>query len=229
MVIRINFNKLFRFFKNPPFILRKVKQYRKQIFYILFFAVVTTSFGILETFRIRDYKIDEDNISKTVILSELSPTMKAVSKLSFPLPDKYRYYISSKQGMRNAIQDVNAGGESSIANYHNAIDFAVSEGTPVYAARDGYVKTVYPGAWNGAAWKGHPTYGGLIELVHSDGITTLYAHLVRTQVKEGAFVKEGALIGNTGGVKGKRGSGNSTGPHLHFSVYINIEDMFKEN
>lgn len=150
---------------------------------------------------------------------------RSYEKFSFPLPKKYRYYISSKQGMRGSIEDVNAGGTASAAIYHNAIDFAVPVGTPVYAAKDGYVVNCYPSLWNGSQWKGHPTYGGMIELKHADGTSSLYAHLVQTTVKEGTFVQRGDQIGLTGGKKGKRGSGNSTGPHLHFSVFVDIETM----
>lgn len=150
---------------------------------------------------------------------------KSYEKFSFPLPEKYRHYISSKQGMRGSIENVNAGGTASAAIYHNAIDFAVPVGTPVYAAKDGYVANCYPSLWNGQQWKGHPTYGGMIEIKHSDGTSSIYAHLVQTMVKEGTFVQRGDQIGLTGGKKGRRGSGNSTGPHLHFSVFVDIEDM----
>lgn len=156
--------------------------------------------------------------------SIIAPT-KSFELFKFPLPEQYRYYVSSGQGMRGSIKNVNAGGGSSTATYHNAIDFAVPVGTKVYAAKSGYVTNAYPSAWNGSKWKGHPTYGGMIEIQHPDGTVSLYAHLIMTEVREGVFVKQGQEIGLTGGERGKRGSGNSTGPHLHFSIYVNIEDM----
>ena len=66
----------------------------------------------------------------------------------------------------------------------------------------------------------------MIEIRHPDGTTSLYAHLSMTLVTEGTYVSKGQLIGLSGGVKGRRGSGNSTGPHLHFAVYLNIESLF---
>ena len=157
----------------------------------------------------------------------LETNFSSIEKLKFPLPEKYRYYISSEQGLRESIPNVNAGGGATLSTYHNAIDIAVPDKTPVYAAKSGYVQTVYPSYYNGDKWKGHPQYGGLIEIKHSDGTITLYAHLSFTEVREGSYVSTGDEIGWSGGKRGRRGSGNSTGPHLHFSEYIDIGTQFK--
>lgn len=152
-----------------------------------------------------------------------------LNKKSFPLPEQYRPYKTSEQGLRDAIPNVNAGGGYSLATYHNAIDYACPDQTEVYACDDGYVINVYPSYFNGGAvYNGYGSYGGLIEIRHSDKTTSLYAHLSMTKVTEGTFVKRGDLIALSGGVKGRRGSGNSTGPHLHFAIYVNIEDMLEE-
>lgn len=214
-----------KFLQNPLKSLQTIKKLRLQIFLLIVF-VMTYSFGFKQS-SINELKIPTvHDIDEKIIVAELGHTAVAHHKFTFPLPEKYRYYISSQQGLRDSIANVNLGGESSLAQYHNAIDFAVPEGTPVYAAKDGYVKTVYPSIWNGSQWRGHPTYGGLVELQHQDGTSSLYAHLVMTQVKEGTYVKQGITIGLSGGVRGKRGSGNSTGPHLHFSIYVDIDSMW---
>ena len=167
-----------------------------------------------------------DEVANTTVFNQESVTSISIDKLYFPLPEKYRYYISSEQGLRASIPNVNAGGGATSSTYHNAIDFAVPDKTPVYAAKSGYVKTVYPSYYNGEIWKGHPTYGGLIEIAHTDGTTTLYAHLSYTEVREGDYVEAKQEIGWSGGKKGRRGSGNSTGPHLHFSEYVDINNQF---
>ena len=152
-----------------------------------------------------------------------------LTKKLFPLPPKYRAYKTSEQGLRDSIPNVNIGGGSSLATYHNAIDYACPDKTEVYACDDGYVFNVFPSYYNGGAlYKGHESYGGLIEIRHSDGTTSLYGHLSMTKVKEGSYVKRGEVIGLSGGVKGRRGSGNSTGPHLHFAIYPNIEYLLQE-
>jgi murein DD-endopeptidase MepM/ murein hydrolase activator NlpD len=88
------------------------------------------------------------------------------------------------------------------ATIHTGLDFAAPTGTPVRAATAGTVTSV---GWAGA-------YGNKIEITHPDGTETWYAHLSRTDVREGAQVATGAVIGAVGA------TGNVTGSHLHFEV-----------
>lgn len=153
-------------------------------------------------------------------------SVKKIQPFIFPLDDVYRDNITSIQGLRTPISLPNAGGTTS-GKYHNALDIAVPDFTPVKAAKAGKVMVVYPSYYNGGRkFKGHPQYGGYIEIVHDDGTKTIYAHLSMTSVHEGDIVAVGQKIGNSGGVAGRRGSGTSTGPHLHFEVILNINDMF---
>ena len=46
-------------------------------------------------------------------------------------------------------------------------------------------------------------------------ISTLYAHMSRTAVKVGTYIKKGQVVGYEGS------TGYSTGPHLHFEVRVN--------
>ena len=45
-------------------------------------------------------------------------------------------------------------------------------------------------------------------------------------IKEGDTVKQGEIIGRSGGVSGRRGSGLSTGPHLHFFIRFNMNSFY---
>lgn len=85
---------------------------------------------------------------------------------------------------------------------HDGIDVAAPEGSPVSAAADGQV--VYAGA--------QPGYGQVVILRHPGGLLTLYAHMSKVLVADGARVKAGDAIARVGQ------SGRTTGPHLHFEV-----------
>ncbi|WP_243058344.1 M23 family metallopeptidase [Nocardioides sp. SR21] len=85
---------------------------------------------------------------------------------------------------------------------HTGLDFAAPTGTPVRAATGG---TVSFAGWDGA-------YGNKIEITHPDGTETWYAHLSQLYVAEGNPVATGTVVGEVGG------TGNVTGPHLHFEI-----------
>ncbi|MBO0350103.1 M23 family metallopeptidase [Phormidium pseudopriestleyi FRX01] len=88
---------------------------------------------------------------------------------------------------------------------HHGIDIAGPTGTPILAAASGVVITA---EWHTGG------YGNLLEIEHSDGSITLYAHNDRILVNEGDQVEGGQLIAQMGS------TGFSTGPHLHFEVHL---------
>jgi len=89
--------------------------------------------------------------------------------------------------------------------FHAGVDLAAPEGTTVYACKRGQVtQTGY-----------NSTYGNYIILLHTNGMTSLYAHLSKIEVKKGQSVMAGNIIGKVGT------TGASTGPHLHFEIRIN--------
>lgn len=85
---------------------------------------------------------------------------------------------------------------------HSGLDLPSPTGTPVNVAAPGYV-----------AWARTGTlYGNYVMVIHSGGLSTLYAHLSRIDVSPDQFVSRGDVIGAVGS------TGLSTGPHLHFEV-----------
>jgi murein DD-endopeptidase MepM/ murein hydrolase activator NlpD len=87
-------------------------------------------------------------------------------------------------------------------SFHTGVDLIAPPGTPVVAAAGGMVSTVAHVA----------EYGNIVEVDHDNGLTTRYAHLLRSQVKVGDVVMKGQAIAQVGS------TGRSTGPHLHFEV-----------
>jgi murein DD-endopeptidase MepM/ murein hydrolase activator NlpD len=94
--------------------------------------------------------------------------------------------------------------------FHEGLDISVSIGTVVTAPADGVV--VFASRDSG--------YGRMIKINHGYGYTTIYGHLEKFLVKEGATVTRGEPIGKVGM------SGRTTGPHLHYEVW---KDGEKQN
>ena len=100
---------------------------------------------------------------------------------------------------------------SGVTRLHNGVDLAAVTGTPIFASKSGVVTTACIGWGNG--------YGNHVVINHGDGYSTLYAHQSALNVYEGQIVSQGDVIGYVGS------TGNSTGPHLHFTVFKNGETI----
>ena len=114
----------------------------------------------------------------------------------FPLASYTR--VSDDYGMR--IHPI-----LGIQQLHNGVDFAAPKGTAIYAAYDGVVVA--------ATYSG--TMGNYVMIDHGDGLYTIYMHASALYVSSGQEVSAGDQIAAVGS------TGNSTGPHLHFSVRLN--------
>ncbi len=89
--------------------------------------------------------------------------------------------------------------------FHSGLDFAGGIGTPIYVTAPGVVS--FTGERSG--------YGNTIEVDHGHGFKTRYAHLSAIGVTVGQHVALGERIGAMGS------TGRSTGPHLHYEVWVN--------
>jgi len=119
----------------------------------------------------------------------------------FAWPAVGNYTITSNFGKRTS-----PGGIGS--TYHKGIDIAGSTGDVVTAVEKGTVEKA----------DNYEGYGNCVVIDHGNGLKTLYGHLSRITTKEGDEVEMGTQIGEIGS------TGNSTGPHLHFSVLL--DDKF---
>lgn len=117
-------------------------------------------------------------------------------KMKTPLD---QYWLSSDYGYRPSPFN----GEK---QFHRGIDMAAPEGTKVYACKGGKVISVV---------KMDPTFGNYIVIKHPSGLSSIYAHLSKIEVKNGENVTTGQEIGLVGK------TGRVTGPHLHFEIRQN--------
>ena len=106
--------------------------------------------------------------------------------------------ITSPFGYRDAPT---AGASS----FHQGVDLAGPEGTPIYAARSG---TVTIARYSNSA-------GFYVTINHGDGFSSVYMHMTGYTVSVGQHVSQGQLIGYMGS------TGISTGSHLHFGIALN--------
>ncbi len=114
--------------------------------------------------------------------------------------------VVSDFGERRPPKTKNGSG----SRYHRGLDLRASTGTPLYAAANGVVVE--------AGWKSG--YGNAVVIEHpfkntDKTVKTLYGHLSSINVKKGANVKQGDLIGKAGN------SGNSGAAHLHYELRFN--------
>ena len=107
-------------------------------------------------------------------------------------------YVSSPFGNRG---QPTAGAST----YHEGVDLAAPEGTPIYASRAGIVT---------AATSGRAA-GFYVKIDHGDGFRSIYMHMTRYIVSKGQAVSAGQVIGYVGS------TGVSTGNHLHFGISYN--------
>ena len=126
-------------------------------------------------------------------------------QLASPFPDvDWRSVLTSGYGSRTDPITGEPG------NFHTGIDLARPTGTGIYAAEAGTVITV---KYNTTG------YGYHVIIDHGNGLQTLYAHCSELLVSEGQQVQRGQLIAKVGE------TGRATGPHCHFEVRLDGEDV----
>lgn len=146
-------------------------------------------------------KSQEELIKKEDALVEkvkMIVTEKQLWNSPFILPVPHR--VSSLYGLKRYLNGKYNG-------YHGGVDFASPMGYPVKAINNSNVTLArYFSKYN--------SNGNIVFLDHGSGVSSAYLHLSKITVKEGQYVKKGEIIGYIGS------SGRSTGPHLHWGVYL---------
>jgi len=89
-----------------------------------------------------------------------------------------------------------------------AIDIPAPVGTPTYAVTAGLAIRIDQTTGCGSGY----------QINGDDGSAYIYCHLSNLSIPSGTRVRAGDQLGLTGGARGARGAGNSSGPHLHFGI-----------
>lgn len=100
---------------------------------------------------------------------------------------------------------INSGYGARGSSFHDGIDIAAPEGTPIQAIERGEV--IYADQLRG--------YGNIVIVRHPGGITSVYAHNQVNLVRDGQQVSKGEVIAKVGS------TGRVTGPHLHLEIRKN--------
>lgn len=155
-----------------------------------------------ENFDIAQYENLLDNRTLALYKFQLENRDQTLSKFVWP--------VEPTRGLTAYFHD--AGYKNTFGMQHNAIDIPTLQGSLVRSAADG---VVYKTKDNGYGYS-------YIIVAHTGGYMSVYGHVSGILVSEGDTVKQGAILGLSGGMPGTKGAGYmTTGPHLHFELLAN--------
>ncbi len=145
---------------------------------------------------------------QTSLLSKLSGGQTTID---LPSPSGFIWPVPGRQINATFLDpSYNLGGRR-----HYGIDIEADQGTPVKATADGLVTGV-----RGPVVGGAPS---VVQIQHGGGFVTYFLHMHQIFVAEGQNIKQGDIIGYSGGQCGTAGAGTcgvyTTGAHLHYEMH----------
>jgi murein DD-endopeptidase MepM/ murein hydrolase activator NlpD len=151
---------------------------------------------------------DANNLPEATVV--LGQTLLIPGASGGPMPASKSRTASSGGGYNGGSFRWPVSGYNYISQYfwsgHHALDIAASEGTAVVAAAGGTVVLVGNRGFNGG--------GNVVWVQESASLYTTYNHLSVWNVRVGQKVSAGQRVGSVGH------TGDATGPHLHFEVWL---------
>ncbi len=151
--------------------------------------------------------IQSKSLDKVYEMARKKEKMLASIPAIMPVAGKDLTRVASGYGMR--IHPI-----FKVRRMHTGMDFTAAKGSDIYSTGDGVVEVVKSELGG---------YGKHIIINHGYGYQSLYAHMVRFNVRPGQKIKRGDLIGFIGS------TGTSTAPHLHYEVIKNGEKINPAN
>ncbi|WP_339459705.1 peptidoglycan DD-metalloendopeptidase family protein [Pseudomonas sp. EA_105y_Pfl2_R69] len=149
---------------------------------------------------------------------QVNPNAKNLARIERELAEQTRAYQQfSPRQPSNLLFDKPVGGPLSSPfglrrffngeerNPHSGLDFAANSGTPIKAPAAGKVILIGDYFFNGKT----------VFVDHGQGLISMFCHLSAIDVKVGAEIPRGGVLGKVGA------TGRATGPHLHWNVSLN--------
>lgn len=154
--------------------------------------------------RIKDHnKVEPDEDSSERIVQEMALQKSLVKRFSEQMAStEFIRPVVGRDSGRFGLRRILNGQQR---QPHSGMDIAAASGTPVKAVAPGRV--IYTGNLFFS--------GNVVYIDHGGGLISMYAHLSRMSVRQGERVNQGDKLGLVGK------TGRATGPHLHWSVYLN--------
>ncbi len=204
--------------------LKEIKSKDKHIYREIFEAELQESAGNQSYFYDKLSKVDpldycDDNKHKLdSLMTKIADVQKLTSLLSKTMKSKESTltYTPSIQPIYNPEAKIPVYGFGTLIDpiykmpvKHEGLDFAIPEGTPIFATANG--KVSFAGRKRAK--------GVMVEIDHMNGYETLYGHLSSVKVTKGMTVKRGDVIGLSGN------TGKSFIEHLHYEVHYKGEPV----
>ncbi len=169
--------------------------------------------------------------TKRFLIAKLSE-IKANAANSFSYSNTYNFgnalqesfdedYVYSLPYEKGKTQTIFQGYNGKFSHKNEfSLDFDLKMGSPILAAREGIVVEAVSNNTRSCPDISCAKYNNRIIIMHSDGTFADYSHLKQggVTVNKGEQVKKDQLLGYSGS------TGFASGPHLHFSVFINRID-----
>ena len=152
-------------------------------------------------------KVDPDDESSERIVRELAVQQQA--KTHFTEGETQLDFIKPVPGRDTGRFGLKRFINHQPRNPHSGMDIAAATGTPVATTAAGRVLHTDDFFFS----------GNTVYVDHGAGVISLYAHLSEITVKPGDVLQQGDIVGKVGR------TGRATGPHLHWSVYLNGEPV----
>jgi murein DD-endopeptidase MepM/ murein hydrolase activator NlpD len=153
---------------------------------------------------------DTGSLDMDVLKTQIHEAMESASDIRKYINEQKDIYLATPAGWPAGGAISSGYGrrthpKTGVPGFHSGVDISVPQGTGVRTTADGIVSF--------SGWT--PGGGNTVVVEHGHGFSTAYAHNQRNLVQVGQRVKRQDVVAHSGS------TGISTGPHVHYEVWVN--------